>query len=348
MNLWLKIKNVFFVFVKTIHHRCDDTIFLPIPSGATGGPNSFLSNLEVSWSGKSKATTPSVWSHYYAMLVVIAYDYRRLAVLKKKGVKIVQRLDGLYYGSYYNSNQVEANEHPKKIYKELADVVVFQSEYSKKQCYELIGKPATKNEVIIYNGARKDVFYPSDQELVSREKWEFITTGNFRSADMIEPCVKALDKLWEEQKNFVFTVVGPIDESISSWFDRPYIKLLGNLPVFDLGKHLRDADVFFWSFLNPNCPNSVIEAVSSGIPVVSFASGSLPELCRHQSELLAVVSEDVIQKYEDFDSDLLLEKLKICLKDYQKWKSLAVQNSNILSIDKMLSQYQKVFEGLRE
>jgi glycosyltransferase involved in cell wall biosynthesis len=45
------------------------------------------------------------------------------------------------------------------------------------------------------------------------------------------------------------------------------------IPLID-----RSAHVLFSADLNAACPNSVIEALACGLPVISYATGSLPEI----------------------------------------------------------------------
>ena len=40
----------------------------------------------------------------------------------------------------------------------------------------------------------------------------------------------------------------------------------------------RSGHVFFSAELNAGCPNSVVEALACGLPVIGFQTGSLPEL----------------------------------------------------------------------
>jgi len=44
--------------------------------------------------------------------------------------------------------------------------------------------------------------------------------------------------------------------------------------------------VLFSADLNAACPNSVVEALACGLPVVSFATGSLPELISNDAGIV--------------------------------------------------------------
>jgi glycosyltransferase involved in cell wall biosynthesis len=64
---------------------------------------------------------------------------------------------------------------------------------------------------------------------------------------------------------------------------RVWITWLGLLPPDEIPAVDRSAHLLFSADLNPACPNSVIEALACGTPVLAFATGALPELVTAQS-----------------------------------------------------------------
>ena len=56
------------------------------------------------------------------------------------------------------------------------------------------------------------------------------------------------------------------------------IEWLGVVPGDKIPYYNRSAHMYFSAELNPPCPNSVIEALACGLPVVGYDTGSLQEL----------------------------------------------------------------------
>ncbi len=197
---------------------------------------------------------------------------------------------------------------------------------------------------LIINGVNKKIFRPNRLKITFSKRIEFITTGNFRNIDMIEPVVLALDSLCGTI-DFRLHVVGPVvNESLKSFFGRNYIVMHGPKNLPDVASLLRKSDIYIYSHLNPPCPNSVIEAISCGLPVVGFDSGAMSELCFFSKDLLARVSEDVFQKYEDFDYKKLADKIILSVEKYKYYRKQALKYSKLYSFDECGRQYVKVFE----
>lgn len=313
-------------------------VFLPRPAHSVGGPSTFMRNLCSGLGGGELSYTHNVTDQYQAILFPIQFDRWYLERLKQDGVKVVQRLDGVYYPPHFSDEWVRLNEPVEDIYKHFADHVIFQSKYSQKQCELILGKSSVSYSVV-YNGCDINRFYPLKKSS-SRKTWNFITTANFRTIDMIEPVILALDELWKERKDFTYTCIGPIaDPNLQHFFERPYLKYLKAVDVYELPKFLQQADLYLFSYLNPNCPNSVIEAISCGLPVVSFASGSMSELCVHQGELLADVEIGIIQKYENFSHEKFLECLYLAMSKYEEFLEKALVASQNWSSSKMVKSY---------
>lgn len=314
---------------------------------SVGGPSTFMPQLRRFMDEKGfRYYCRAVWGYIRGVRAIffpIAYNIYILKYFKKKGIKIIQRLDGVYYSSKHGDRHAVLNHKMKDIHNALADVVVYQSRYSKAQCEAMFGVTKAETYVIV-NGADSRLFYPSKEREFVADEIRFITTGNFRNIDMIEPVVKALDRLASKFK-FKLVVVGPItNTTIRPLFERDYIQQKGFLNRNDVARELRSSDIFVYAHLNPPCPNSVIEAISCGLPIVGFRSGAMEELLPFNTQLLAEVSSELFQEYKDFHEERLAEKIELAVEDYPRHRRLALDNAHLYPFDRTGRQYLEVFE----
>lgn len=308
----------------------------------TGGPATFMKNLKLFLDDSGFKYLNSI-DNADSIFFPIMFDIDALEKIKRANGTIIQRLDGIYYPQKHGENHVELNKEIKNIYNNFADFVVFQSEYSKKQCFEMLGKKNEEEYSLIVNGVNTGIFYPAESFPDPEEKIKFVTSGRFRNIDMIEPVIKALDSL-EGEFPFELNVIGPVtDDSLDSLFDRDYINMLGDRDMMEVAGILRENHIFIYSHLNPPCPNSVLEAIATGLPLTGFNSGAMEELLPFSKDLLAYVSDEVFQSYSDFDYKKLAEKLKICVQDYDKYRDAAIANCKNYSFENCGNKYIEAF-----
>jgi glycosyltransferase involved in cell wall biosynthesis len=109
-----------------------------------------------------------------------------------------------------------------------------------------------------------------------------------------------------------------------------------------LAEHYGLSDVFLFTSLAENCPLVVLEAMSCGLPVVSFDVGGVPELVTHKTN-------GYIAKYKD-GVDLMKGLKWILTMTDTEFRHLSKNNRQKVvesySIAKMTDQYEVLFKRI--
>ena len=210
---------------------------------------------------------------------------------KRRGVHIVQRLDGMNWIHrkrrtgirHYLRSEVN-NMILAFIRRHLADDIVYQSDYVEGRWLEVYGAVKAKNH-LIYNGVDLNVFTPSGSHQRPEDHIRLLVVeGRLRGGHEVGLANairlgETLDK--QTDGKIELMVVADVDPGLAAaWETRTdlWITWGGVQPRSDIPHIDRSAHLFFSAEVNAPCPNSVIEALASGLPVVSFSTGSLPEL----------------------------------------------------------------------
>jgi glycosyltransferase involved in cell wall biosynthesis len=92
------------------------------------------------------------------------------------------------------------------------------------------------------------------------------------------------------------------------WKDHPSVQLqfTGQVPAERVHELDRSAHLLYAADINAACPNSVIEAMACGLPVVAYDTGALPELVSDGAGSLATYGGDP-WKLDPPDIDALAE-----------------------------------------
>jgi glycosyltransferase involved in cell wall biosynthesis len=183
--------------------------------------------------------------------------------LNRGAKKLVFRLDGLrtnYAGGISNTDNL--------LLKNLAyaDGIIFQSKYSK-DCFNNFESSFPFETEIIHNGADPALFSPVSKPsdfsggicLVSNS-WSVNHNKGFET-------ISAFSQL----KDVSVSHIGRWPEDISP----KKVTLLGDMNEKEIAIELRNHHFFLFPSENEACSNTVIEALSSGLPVLYHPSGVL-------------------------------------------------------------------------
>jgi glycosyltransferase involved in cell wall biosynthesis len=320
----------------------DKNIYIPFDYYEyIGGPATFMRNLR-DYLDKNNFPYANTYKKADGIFFPIEFNLIALNAIKKRGGRIIQRLDGIWYPEKHGSAYDKKNRQVRKIYRNYTDYVIFQSKYSRRQCFAMLGEIHEDAYSLILNGVNTSIFYPTDN-VRNNGKFRMITTGSFRDEEMIAPIIEALDNI--KNYDFELNVVGPIkNPNLNRFLDRDYIKCHGPVNLRQVAEMLRNCDIYIFSHLNPPCPNSVLEAIATGLPVVSFDSGAMRELLWFSEELLASAPDAVFHQPDDLDPSELKVKIILAMDQYDIFSERSFMHAADYSFEKCGEKYIEAFQ----
>ena len=156
----------------------------------------------------------------------------------------------------------------------------------------------TKPASVIYNGIDVGIFRPQSQKQMRNElnlpENKFIILfaskgGHDQQRKGYNYVQSVSQSLKDNHDVFCLTIGG--EETINA-SDLKKVSYISDESL--LAKYFAAADVFLFPSTADNCPLVVLEAEACGLPVVSFATGGIPELVEHQKT-------GYIARYKDTD-----------------------------------------------
>ena len=120
---------------------------------------------------------------------------------------------------------------------------------------------------------------------------------------------------------------------------------VGEVPHSEISDVYRRADIFFSADINAACPNSVIESLACGTPVISFDTGALSELLADKGGIAVPYGGDPWRLDSPDIQSLAANASKILnnLSHYQKAARRRAEEA--FNLDQMVARYMDLLLG---
>ncbi len=319
-----------------------------------GGPASFQAKFKKGMAERGIEVTYDLEDHPYDV-VLVSGGLRFPGKLKsaaEKNIPIVQRLDGINWVHKRSNTGLKhyiKSEYGNLIISYLRDRVVnkivYQSEFVLKN-WERVYGPAKVPHVVVHNGIDLDRYTPDGphDRPVSPLKIALVE-GGFGGGHQygLETTVRLIEELKNKHGLLVEAhIAGRVSEKEKNYWEQHSdipIKWAGFLEPDAIPHFNRSAHLFFSAELNAACPNSVIEALACGLPVLAYDTGSLSELVQKNAGKIVPFDGDPWKKSTP-DISVLAEAAVEIFENQEKFRAGArAWAEEALVLDAMLDNY---------
>jgi glycosyltransferase involved in cell wall biosynthesis len=271
--------------LKTLRRVC----LTPKASGV-GGMVSFQAKLTARLRARNIDTTFDLNDSSSDAILVVG-GTRQLGALraaKRRGIPVVQRLDGMNWvhrrartGLRHSLRAELGNRLLVTIRNQIATKIVYQSQFVQDWWQRIYGNGPAYS--VIHNGVDLQSFSPkAGEEPADSPITILMVEGNLTGGYELglKSAIELVERLREKRK-VELKVAGAIGEKDKKKWNRlsPLpINWVGVVPNEQIPALNRSAHMLYSSDINAACPNSVIEALACGLPVLAFDTGALKEL----------------------------------------------------------------------
>lgn len=221
-----------------------------------------------------------------------------LVLLRARGIPIVLNQNGVFYPGWYDGDWRAMNAVMAQGY-HLADHVFWQSEFCRRAADRFLGERQGPGE-ILYNAVDTSRFSPVQRP--AGQPFTFLLTGKIAShmAYRLRSTLEGLAWARAQGLEARLTIAGLIDPGARSRTEdclrslglAEAVTFAGPYTQSTAPEVYRGADAYVMTkYLDP-CPNTVLEAMACGLPVLYSASGGVPEMVGDDAGIGLPVPED--------------------------------------------------------
>jgi len=261
------------------------------------------------------------------VLLHIGRDYKNIKKINTK--RIIMRVDGLILNTAMNYEK-DNKKFLKYISK--SDAVIYQGDFCKYAYENFLG--VKKKNACIHNGA-------DPNEFLKREvKNYYLTCCKWRPHKRLKTICEGFIRACDKGLDSTLYVGGNVEEKDK--INHPKIKYLGWQSTEQMKKFFSEAIASVHLCWLDWCPNSMVESIVAGCPIVYSDSGGSKEIGRLGGIAIKDVEWDLNPTELYNPPQLDMDKISDAL-IHAKENKVPV-HSEELHIDKIADQYLKFFE----
>ncbi len=304
------------------------------------GPSIFVRNISPFLKNKGIEVSFNPNEACDVLFTVITAPTEIVLRAKAKGARVIQRLDGVFFDK---TKDYKGMNLKLKVTQDEADLVIYQSNFAKEMCQHYLGMPQRSR--IIYNPVDTAVFTPYGKK-IDFGRINLLAISTWRLRKRLQDSVEAVKELLKIRNDIIFTIIG---KGVSIEGTSSHIKYLGELPYGSLPTYYRSSQVFLFPSYLDCCPNVVLEALSSGTPVICTDTGGTPELVGDGG---VVLKTKEMYNYEPMemhnlntiprvDREEFVEAIILILENRKEYSWRARRQARKFSLDVIGNQYLK-------
>ena len=125
-----------------------------------------------------------------------------------------------------------------------------------------------------------------------------------------------------------------------------HITLLKNYTQEDAPEIYKNADAYITIAYQDNCPSAVLEAMSSGLPILYSSSGGIPELVDKDSGIGLKVSKNWEKTQVPLTDDIKIGMNKIIENKKMMSEASRIRALEMFDLKNWITKHELVFEKL--
>jgi glycosyltransferase involved in cell wall biosynthesis len=300
-------------------------------------------------------------SDHSVQAILVIGGTRNLAGLwraRQAGIPVIQRLNGMnwihrrrYTGIRHYLRAEMGNWLLSKIRSHLASRVIYQSNFARDWWERVYGKTRIPHQVI-YNGVDLNSYSPDGQQERPLDRTRLLLVegtlgGGYEMG--LETAIELAQRVRQlHLRQVELMVVGRVSPSLQAkWLAKAPFPLVftGQIPGTQVPLLDRSAHLLYAADLQAACPNSTIEALACGLPVIAFQTGALPELVAGDAGRIVPYGGDA-WKLEAPDVPALAQAAMEIIDQPERFRAAArARAESMFDLTHMIDRYIQVFSG---
>lgn len=275
---------------------------------------------------------------------------------RRRGIRVVQRLDGINWvqrirwtSPRYHLRAEYGNAILSLIRSRFADRVIYQSQFIRSWWEHWHGIAKAPANVII-NGVDLNFYSPDGAQERPTDRFRMLLLEGSLAGGLnagLFHGIAVAEKLAEKFPMEV-VVAGRVDDATQKRINSALsvanlsVKFLGTIPREQIPQLARSSHLMYCAEVNPPCPNSVIEALACGLPVIGFDSGSLKELVTGDAGRIVPYGGNPWKLETPDISALAVSAEEVLTKQNQFRAAARTRAESAFGLDQMVDAYLKI------